>query len=245
MPAYGIALSLRLLPSLVPHLVKLNGDFTKHKTYFYRSPTSDVSFVSSNTEVHVTNEAHNALVPIEAEDFVTPTVSLIGLKNQFRTRVTSGAVSDYIDGLANGNYMLDVRQGVTDLPTTSHLECIVHKLDPNYITVLATDLYGNIFTRVKYTDGWHSWEQYASINEANRAIYATDLFESATVPEFVYWNANTLNTPLKSGLTTSSAGFAIRYGGNTGNQVIFAMAQGSADIFVFYRNNGNGNWIKK
>ena len=34
MPAYGIALSLRLLPSLVPHLVKLNGDLDK--VTFYR-----------------------------------------------------------------------------------------------------------------------------------------------------------------------------------------------------------------
>lgn len=32
MPAYGIALSLRLLPSLVPHLVKLNGDLNNRST---------------------------------------------------------------------------------------------------------------------------------------------------------------------------------------------------------------------
>ena len=219
--------------------------FTKHKTYFYRSPTSDVSFVSSNTEVHVTNEAHNALVPIEAEDFVTPTVSLIGLKNQFRTRVTSGAVSDYIDGLANGNYMLDVRQGVTDLPTTSHLECIVHKLDAGYVTVLATDLYGNIFTRRKYTDEWHDWERYAKANMLNKAVYSANLFETVIHPTFVYWNKDTLNTPRKAELTTSSEGFAICCGSEDGNQIIFAMAMGTADIFAFYRNNGNGRWIRK
>lgn len=102
-------------------------------------------------------------MPIKAEDFISfnTGASLNALKDKNYTRVTSGTIANYVDGLANGNYMLDVRQGVTDLPSTSHLECIVHKLDTNYVSILATDLYGNIFTRRKYTDGWHGWEQYA------------------------------------------------------------------------------------
>lgn len=195
----------------------------------------------------ITNEAHNSAVPIQASDFkvTASTTSLLGLKSQIYTRVTSGSLSDYIDGLANGNYMLDVRQGVTDLPTTSHLECIVYKLDTSYVTALATDLYGNIFTRRKYADGWHDWERYAKANMLNKAVYSENLFETAIYPTFVYWNGNTLNTPRKAELTTSSAGFAICYGGEDGNQIIFAMAMGSADIFAFYRNNGNGNWVRK
>lgn len=141
---------------------KMRSDFEGHKTYFYHS-LNGRTYVISDERVDITDTTHNAAVPIQAADFMVAASSttLLGLKSQIYTRVTSGAVSDYIDGLANGNYMLDVRQGVTDLPTTSHLECIVHKLDSNYITVLATDLYGNIFTRRKYTDGWHAWERYA------------------------------------------------------------------------------------
>lgn len=225
---------------------KMRTDFDEHKTYFYHS-LNGRSYVISDERVDITDKTHNAAVPIQAADFMVAasTTTLLGLKSQIYTRVTSGSVADYIDGLANGNYMLDVRQGVTDLPTTSHLECIVHKLDAGYVTVLATDLYGNIFTRRKYTDEWHDWERYAKANMLNKAVYSANLFETVIHPTFVYWNKDTLNTPRKAELTTSSEGFAICCGSEDGNQIIFAMAMGTADIFAFYRNNGNGRWIRK
>lgn len=45
MPAYGIALSLRLLPSLVPHLVKLNGDLASH--FPSLAKTSDMDTITT------------------------------------------------------------------------------------------------------------------------------------------------------------------------------------------------------
>lgn len=60
-----------------------------------------------------------------------------------------------------------------------------------------------------------------------QAKYTSDLMVNYVTPTFVKWDAATLNTPYKSGITTSHDGFALVYGDISGDHNISAWGAGN------------------
>lgn len=59
------------------------------------------------------------------------------------------------------------------------------------------------------------------------------------IPTFVRWDANTLNTPYKAGLTQTTEGFAICVGNYSTYQTIIAWCVGSSKMYAFCVSNGD------
>lgn len=64
-------------------------------------------------------------------------------------------------------------------------------------------------------------------------------------PLFVRWDSNTLNTPYKSGQTTSSQGFALCYGELDKLQTAIAWAKGDYNVYVLNGVSGTTSGWKK
>lgn len=82
-------------------------------------------------------------------------------------------------------------------------------------------------------------------NNLARAALSYNLLAPCDRPTFLQWIPETLNTPYKAGLTSSSYGFAFVYGSYTSQMVLFAMALGTYEIFVCTVNNGQSSTWKK
>ena len=82
-------------------------------------------------------------------------------------------------------------------------------------------------------------------NNFARAALSHNLLAPCDRPTFLQWNPETLNTPYKAELTSSSYGFAFVYGSYTTQMVLFAMALGTYEIFVCAVNNGQTSTWKK
>ena len=72
----------------------------------------------------------------------------------------------------------------------------------------------------------------------SKAIVSTDLFADYTVPTFVRWHLNTLNTPYKEKLTYGQEGFALVFGKKSDYQTVIAWVKGGKNMWVHYCDQG-------
>lgn len=70
-------------------------------------------------------------------------------------------------------------------------------------------------------------------NNLSKAKYTNDLFYDRNEPEFVSWNGDTLNTPLKAGLTDCQEGFAFCYGNWNSYMTVIAFAKNSNKMWIY------------
>ena len=75
-------------------------------------------------------------------------------------------------------------------------------------------------------------------NNLSKAIVSTDLFADYTVPTFVRWHLNTLNTPYKEKLTYGQEGFALVFGKKSDYQTVIAWVKGGKNIWAHYYDQG-------
>lgn len=66
-----------------------------------------------------------------------------------------------------------------------------------------------------------------------KAVYCSDLFQNYQTPIFVKWDANTLNTPYKAGITSGQLGFALIYGNPEGYFTVMAAVQSERRIYSY------------
>lgn len=87
---------------------------------------------------------------------------------------------------------------------------------------------------------------YSDLNTANnnlsKAKYTNDLFYDRNEPAFVSWNGDTLNTPLKAGLTDCQEGFAFCYGNWNSYMTVIAFAKNSNKMWAWGK--ASGNWVE-
>ena len=78
---------------------------------------------------------------------------------------------------------------------------------------------------------------YSDLNTTNnnlsKAKYTNDLFYDRNEPAFVSWNGDTLNTPLKAGLTDCQEGFAFCYGNWNSYMTVIAFAKNSNKMWIY------------
>ena len=78
---------------------------------------------------------------------------------------------------------------------------------------------------------------YSDLNTTNNnlstAKYTNDLFYDRNEPAFVSWNGDTLNTPLKAGLTDCQEGFAFCYGNWNSYMTVIAFAKNSNKMWIY------------
>ena len=67
----------------------------------------------------------------------------------------------------------------------------------------------------------------------SKAKYTNDLFYDRNEPAFVSWNGDTLNTPLKAGLTDCQEGFAFCYGNWNSYMTVIAFAKNSNKMWIY------------
>ena len=70
-------------------------------------------------------------------------------------------------------------------------------------------------------------------NNLSKAKYTNDLFYDRNEPAFVSWNGDTLNTPLKAGLTDCQEGFAFCYGNWNSYMTVIAFAKNSNKMWIY------------
>ena len=87
---------------------------------------------------------------------------------------------------------------------------------------------------------------YSDLNTTNnnlsKAKYTNDLFYDRNEPAFVSWNSDTLNTPLKAGLTDCQEGFAFCYGNWNSYMTVIAFAKNSNKMWAWGK--ASGNWVE-
>ena len=87
---------------------------------------------------------------------------------------------------------------------------------------------------------------YSDLNTTNnnlsKAKYTNDLFYDRNEPAFVSWNGDTLNTPLKAGLTDCQEGFAFCYGNWNSYMTVIAFAKNSNKMWAWGK--ASGNWVE-
>lgn len=69
-----------------------------------------------------------------------------------------------------------------------------------------------------------------------KAVYCPDLFQNYQTPIFVKWDANTLNTPYKAGITAGQLGFAFIYGNPDDYFTVIAAVQSERRIYSYSKN---------
>lgn len=69
-----------------------------------------------------------------------------------------------------------------------------------------------------------------------KAVYCSDLFQNYQTPIFVKWDANTLNTPYKAGITQGQLGFALIYGSPENYFTVMAAVQSERRIYSYSKN---------
>ena len=79
-------------------------------------------------------------------------------------------------------------------------------------------------------------------NNLSKAKYTNDLFYDRNEPAFVSWNGDTLNTPLKAGLTDCQEGFAFCYGNWNSYMTVIAFAKNSNKMWACGK--ASGNWVE-
>ena len=123
--------------------------------------------------------------------------------------------------------------------------------------LLACTLNGHILFRSPSDSSWtylvrrgnsdSMWEHISYVNEqltsinnkissiqTGQAVYSSDLFTNyGTVARFVYYDANTLNTPYKEGFTGLSQGFAF-CSGTTSYRTVIAFPMGGNEYYQWY-----------
>lgn len=83
---------------------------------------------------------------------------------------------------------------------------------------------------------------YTRNNNLSKAKYTNDLFYDRNEPAFVSWNGDTLNTPLKAGLTDCQEGFAFCYGNWNSYMTVIAFAKNSNKMWAWGK--ASGNWVE-
>jgi len=84
------------------------------------------------------------------------------------------------------------------------------------------DLYTQLYSDLNTTN-----------NNLSKAKYTNDLFYDRNEPAFVSWNGDTLNTPLKAGLTDCQEGFAFCYGNWNSYMTVIAFAKNSNKMWIY------------
>lgn len=93
------------------------------------------------------------------------------------------------------------------------------------------DLYTQLYSDLNTTN-----------NNLSKAKYTNDLFYDRNEPAFVSWNGDTLNTPLKAGLTDCQEGFAFCYGNWNSYMTVIAFAKNSNKMWACGK--ASGNWVE-
>lgn len=93
------------------------------------------------------------------------------------------------------------------------------------------DLYTQLYSDLNTTN-----------NNLSKAKYTNDLFYDRNEPAFVSWNGDTLNTPLKTGLTDCQEGFAFCYGNWNSYMTVIAFAKNSNKMWAWGK--ASGNWVE-
>ncbi|MCB6989249.1 hypothetical protein LI187_01860 [bacterium 210820-DFI.6.38] len=93
------------------------------------------------------------------------------------------------------------------------------------------DLYTQLYSDLNTTN-----------NNLSKAKYTNDLFYDRNEPAFVSWNGDTLNTPLKAGLTDCQEGFAFCYGNWNSYMTVIAFAKNSNKMWAWGK--ASGNWVE-
>ena len=93
------------------------------------------------------------------------------------------------------------------------------------------DLYTQLYSDLNTTN-----------NNLSKAKYTNDLFYDRNEPAFVSWNGDTLNTPLKAGLTDCQEGFAFCYGNWNSYMTVIAFAKNSNKMWALGK--ASGNWVE-
>ena len=93
------------------------------------------------------------------------------------------------------------------------------------------DLYTQLYSDLNTTN-----------NNLSKAKYTNDLFYDRNEPAFVSWNGDTLNTPLKAGLTDCQEGFAFCYGNWNSYMTVIAFAKNSNKMWAYGK--ASGNWVE-
>ena len=93
------------------------------------------------------------------------------------------------------------------------------------------DLYTQLYSDLNTTN-----------NNLSKAKYTNDLFYDRNEPAFVSWNGDTLNTPLKAGLTDCQEGFAFCYGYWNSYMTVIAFAKNSNKMWACGK--ASGNWVE-
>lgn len=73
-------------------------------------------------------------------------------------------------------------------------------------------------------------------------MYTDDIFITADIPTFVYWNGNTRNTPFKAGLTECQEGFAFRYGTWADYMTVVCFVKNDSTMWIWSK--GRNAWVE-
>ena len=76
----------------------------------------------------------------------------------------------------------------------------------------------------------------------SKAVYTDDIFITADLPTFVYWNGNTRNTPFKAGLTECQEGFAFRYGAWADYMTVVCFVKNDSTMWIWSKSRNA--WVE-
>lgn len=79
-------------------------------------------------------------------------------------------------------------------------------------------------------------------NNLSKAVYTDDIFITADLPTFVYWNGNTRNTPFKAGLTECQEGFAFRYGAWADYMTVVCFVKNDSTMWIWSKSRNA--WVE-